>query len=152
MATSIGNYQPSLVLTETIAEQGIFPSRDSFNADMTLGMFHTYAFNFGMTSAPIAAGQLLAINQNQALFSLLGTTYGGDGRTTFALPDLRNHVVIGIDHSAGITTGQQLGSNTITLTTSTTPDRAPVLSVPAGTTSVIEQQGPVFITTAAATV
>src|ERR1700704_374310 len=87
MATAIGNYQPSLVLTETIALQGIFPSRDSFNADMTLGMFHTYAFNFGMTSAPIAAGQLLAINQNQALFSLLGTSYGGDGRTTFALPD-----------------------------------------------------------------
>lgn len=51
-----------------------------------------FAGNFAPNGWAACDGQLLAINQNQALFSLLGTTYGGNGRTTFALPDLRGRV------------------------------------------------------------
>jgi microcystin-dependent protein len=52
------------------------------------------AFNFAPKGWALCNGQLLPINQNQALFSLLGTTFGGDGRTTFGLPDLRGRVPI----------------------------------------------------------
>jgi microcystin-dependent protein len=52
------------------------------------------SFNFAPKGWALCNGQLLPINQNQALFSLLGTTYGGDGRTTFALPDLRGRTPI----------------------------------------------------------
>jgi microcystin-dependent protein len=67
------------------------------------------SFNFAPRGWAFCDGQLLPINQNQALFSLLGTIYGGDGRTTFALPDLRGRVPIhsGNSHSPGQRGGQQ---------------------------------------------
>ena len=55
-----------------------------------IGQIMMVGFNFPPRGWAFCDGQLLAINQNQALFSLLGTTYGGDGRTTFALPDMRS--------------------------------------------------------------
>lgn len=55
-------------------------------------------------------GQLLPIAPNQALFALLGTTYGGDGRTTFALPDLRGRVIIGLGQGPGLPTNDVLGT------------------------------------------
>jgi len=64
-------------------------------------------------------GQLLPINQNQALFSLLGTTYGGNGQTTFALPDLRSRVPM--HEGQGFTLGQSGGQEVHTLTTSEMP-------------------------------
>jgi microcystin-dependent protein len=67
-------------------------------------------------------GQLLPINQNQALFSLLGTTYGGDGRTTFALPDLRGRTPIHM--GAGFTLGQRGGETSHTLTIGELPQHA----------------------------
>ena len=77
------------------------------------------SFNFAPKGWALCDGQLLPINQNQALFSLLGTTYGGDGRTTFALPDLRgltpNHV------GAGFTLGQRGGESAHTLTIAELP-------------------------------
>ncbi len=57
-----------------------------------LGEIKIVSFNFAPKGWALCNGQLLPISQNQALFSLLGTTYGGDGRTTFALPDLRGRV------------------------------------------------------------
>jgi microcystin-dependent protein len=60
-----------------------------------LGEIRLVPFNFAPRGWAICAGQLLPINQNQALFALLGTTYGGNGQTTFALPDLRGRVPIG---------------------------------------------------------
>jgi microcystin-dependent protein len=54
-----------------------------------IGQIELFAFNFAPRGWAECAGQLLAISQNTALFSLLGTTYGGDGQTSFALPDLR---------------------------------------------------------------
>src|SRR5437870_4529475 len=63
-------------------------------AEPFLSEIRLFAFNFAPKNWALCAGQLLPINQNQALFSLLGTTYGGNGQTTFALPDLRGRVPI----------------------------------------------------------
>ena len=64
-------------------------------SDPFIGEIRMFGGNFAPRGWALCAGQTLPINQNQALFSLLGTRYGGDGRTTFALPDLRNRVPIG---------------------------------------------------------
>lgn len=64
-------------------------------------------------------GQLLQINQNQALFSILGTTYGGNGQTTFALPDFRGRVMVGAGNY--MTVGQKGGSETSTITADNIP-------------------------------
>lgn len=74
-----------------------------------------YSFNFAPKGWAQCNGQLLPINQNQALFSILGTTYGGDGRVNFALPDLRGRVAMhaGNGHSLGERSGQEF--HTITL-------------------------------------
>ena len=71
-------------------------------------------FIFAPKGYALCNGQLLPINQNQALFSLLGTTYGGDGRTTFALPDLRGRVPMhtGQGHVLGEKAGQEAHSLT----------------------------------------
>lgn len=63
-------------------------------ADPFIGEINWVAFNFAPKGWAQCNGQLLSINQNQALFSLLGTTFGGDGRTTFALPDMRGRAPI----------------------------------------------------------
>lgn len=75
-------------------------------------------FNFAPRGWATCDGQILPINQNQALFSLLGTTYGGDGRTTFALPDLRGRTPAHVGNADGgmtITQGQKSGEETHTL-------------------------------------
>jgi microcystin-dependent protein len=64
-------------------------------AEPILGEIRTFAFDFVPKGWARCEGQLLPINQNQALFALLGTTYGGDGRVSFALPDLRGRVALG---------------------------------------------------------
>ncbi len=67
-----------------------------------LAEIRMFAGNFAPRGWALCEGQLLPINQNQALFSLLGTTYGGDGRTTFALPDMRGRAPIGQGHGPGL--------------------------------------------------
>ncbi len=78
-----------------------------------LGEIRPFAFNFPPRGWALCNGQILPINQNQALFSLLGTTYGGNGTTTFALPNLNARTAIGegqgfglADHFLGETGGQ----------------------------------------------
>ena len=71
-----------------------------------------------------AEGQLLRVNQHQALFSLLGTTYGGDGVSTFALPNLRGRTAVGAGQGSGLSSlalGQHAGSESVTLTPSNLP-------------------------------
>ncbi|GCE77452.1 phage tail protein [Cellulomonas biazotea] len=77
------------------------------------------AFGFPPRGWAQCNGQLLPINQNQALFSLLGTVYGGDGRVTFALPDLRGRVPV--HEGAGLTLGQVGGEEAHTLTVGELP-------------------------------
>lgn len=78
-----------------------------------------FGFNFAPRGWARCDGQILPINQNQALFSLLGTTYGGDGRTTFALPDLRGRVPI--HRSDAHPQGQRFGEETPRLSVAELP-------------------------------
>jgi len=77
------------------------------------------SFNFPPKGWALCNGQFLPINQNQALFALLGTTYGGNGQTTFALPNLRGRVPIHMGQ--GHTLGEQAGSTSVTINQSTMP-------------------------------
>jgi microcystin-dependent protein len=78
-------------------------------AEPFLSEIRMFSFVFAPKGWALCNGQLLPINQNQALFSLLGTTYGGDGRVNFALPDLRSRVPIhvGSGHTLGERGGEQ---------------------------------------------
>lgn len=81
-------------------------------------------FNFAPRGWAFCDGQILPINQNQSLYSLLGTTYGGDGRTSFALPDLRGRTPIHVGRSNGgqaHTLGQKSGEETHTLSANEMP-------------------------------
>lgn len=92
--------------------------------DGTIGEIRMFGGNFAPRTWAFCAGQLLPINQNQALFSILGTTYGGDGRTTFALPDLRGRVAIGDGNGPGLSDyrlGAKGGIETVTLNTTEIP-------------------------------
>ena len=89
-----------------------------------IGQLQTVGFNFAPRGWALCNGQLLPISQNQALFSLIGTTYGGDGRTNFALPDLRGRVAEHVGTGPGLsprTWGQRGGSPTATLTVNNLP-------------------------------
>jgi microcystin-dependent protein len=84
------------------------------------------SFVFAPKGWALCNGQLLPINQNQALFSLLGTTFGGDGRTNFALPDLRGKVPIHV--GSGHTLGERGGEPAHTLSMAELPTHTHVLS------------------------
>jgi microcystin-dependent protein len=84
--------------------------------DPFIGEIRLVPFTFAPKGWAFCAGQLLPINQNQALFALLGTTYGGNGQTTFALPDLRGRVAVGVGQSDS-GTAYDLGSTGGTETT-----------------------------------
>lgn len=84
-----------------------------------LGEIKIMSFNFPPRGWALCNGQLLPINQNQALFALFGTTYGGNGQTNFALPDFRSRVPV--HQGAGFTMGQRAGQEAHTLTISEIP-------------------------------
>jgi microcystin-dependent protein len=88
-------------------------------ADKFLSEIRIMSFVYAPRGWALCNGQLLPINQNQALFSLLGTTYGGDGRTNFALPDLRARVPI--HAGSGHTLGEKAGESAHTLTLNEMP-------------------------------
>ena len=96
-----------------------------------LGEIRAIGFNFAPRGWAECAGQLLPISQNSALFSLLGTMYGGDGRSTFGLPDLRGRVPIGDGGGPGLprfVQGQRGGSVETTLTIAQMPNHSHSLS------------------------
>lgn len=84
-----------------------------------LGMVQYFAFNFAPKGYALCNGAQLSIAQNQALFALLGTMYGGNGQTTFALPDLQGRSVTG--QSSSHTIGEKYGVPSVTLLTSNMP-------------------------------
>jgi microcystin-dependent protein len=89
--------------------------------DQFVGEIRLVAFTFPPSGWALCDGQLLPINQNQALFSLLGTNFGGDGKTTFALPDLRGRVPVGAGQAAtgsSYAVGSTGGQETVKLTSS----------------------------------
>jgi microcystin-dependent protein len=89
-----------------------------------LGQILLVPYNFAPRGWALCNGQILSIAQNTALFSLLGTTYGGNGQTTFALPDLRGRVPVGSGQGPGLASydlGAVAGTETVTLLTSEMP-------------------------------
>ena len=108
------NMQPYTAVNYIIALQGVFPSRSS--ADPFLGEIQMFAGNFNPRGWAFCNGQLLPIAQNTALFSILGTIYGGDGRTTFGLPELRGRVPVHSGQGPGLSNrrlGEKGGSETV---------------------------------------
>ena len=92
--------------------------------DPFIGELRCFGFNFAPRGWALCNGQLLSISQNTALFSLLGTMYGGDGRTTFGLPDLRGRVSLAFGQGPGLTNraqGEQGGTESVVLTAATVP-------------------------------
>jgi microcystin-dependent protein len=89
------------------------------------------AFAFPPKGWALCNGQLLPINQNQALFSLLGTTYGGNGQTNFALPDMQGRAAVHAGASAGVTTqlGERAGAESVTLSEAQMPTHRHNLNV-----------------------
>lgn len=111
-------------------------------AEPFVGQMMTVGFNFCPRGWAIAGGQLLPISQNSALFSLLGTTYGGDGRTTFGLPDLRGRQVIGVGSGPGLGTttwGERGGRENHTMTEQEMPSHNHLVQV---TNAVANKDGP----------
>lgn len=89
-----------------------------------IGEIRMFGGNFAPQGWALCDGQLLAISDNDALFALIGTTYGGDGETTFALPDLRGRLPVHMGQGSGLSNyvqGQTGGTETVTLTTSQLP-------------------------------
>ena len=96
-----------------------------------LSQIEAFPYNFAPKGWAFCAGQLMPINQNQALFALLGTTFGGDGRTTFALPDLRGRLANGFGQGPGLanyTLGQRGGEEAHTLNTAETPPHSHLIN------------------------
>lgn len=92
--------------------------------DGTIGEIRMFAGNFAPRNWAFCDGQLMSIAQNSALFSILGTTYGGDGRSSFGLPDLRGRVPIHAGHGTGLSDrrlGQKGGEETVHLLTQNMP-------------------------------
>ena len=116
---AVSNLQYGQQLRYLIQVDGIFPGGGAIT-NSSLGAI----FSSAMTRVPdgfmVAEGQLLSIEQNQALFAVLGTTYGGDGASTFALPDLSTAVPIG--SGGNFRLGQKVGSATLTLEPDSVPN------------------------------
>jgi microcystin-dependent protein len=95
-------------------------------AEPFLSELRIMSFNFAPKGWALCNGQLLPINQNQALFSLLGTTFGGDGRVNFALPDVRARTPIHV--GSGHTLGERAGEQAHTLSIAELPTHTHVLN------------------------
>jgi microcystin-dependent protein len=110
-------------------------------ADPFVAEIRIFPFNFAPKGWAFCAGQLLPISQNTALFSLLGTTYGGDGKSTFALPDMQGNAAMHPGQGPGLSLhdlGEMSGSETVTLLESEIPSHPHSLmaSAVAGTQSL----------------
>lgn len=108
-------------------------------AEPFLAEIRLVGFNFAPRGWAFCDGQILPINQNQSLYSLLGTTYGGDGRTSFALPDLRGRTPI--HKSDGHQLGQKSGEETHTLSAAEMPQHDHVFNASSSLANSEEPDG-----------
>lgn len=109
-----------------------------------VGEIRMFAGNFAPEGWAFCDGQLLAVSQNDALFSLLGTIYGGDGRTTFALPDLRGRLPMHAGHGPGLSErrlGSKSGAEHVTLTVNQMPSHTHPLQASGNAATAVAPQG-----------
>jgi microcystin-dependent protein len=114
----------SVILLAMALAFGIIRGAPALAMEPFVGEIMIFAGNFAPRGWALCDGQLLAVSQNEALFSLLGTTYGGDGRTTFGLPDLRSRIPMNAGQGPGLTNrplGQKSGAERVTLTINQLP-------------------------------
>jgi microcystin-dependent protein len=114
-------------------------SRKAYSQDYYLGEIRIFAGNFAPNGWAKCEGQILSIAQNQALFAILGTTYGGNGTTTFALPDLRGRLPMGQGNGPSLTStvvGDQQGTENTTLLQNNLPPHNHLMQVYNGSGSL----------------
>ena len=121
-------------------------------SDPYIGEIRMFAGNFAPAGWALCQGQLMPISENDALFNLIGTTYGGDGQETFGLPDLQSRVPLHQGTQAGLSyvIGEQSGTESVTLTTQQMPNHSHVVrsTGQAGTTgtpttsAIMADEGP----------
>lgn len=117
------------------------PSLSHAGIDPFIGEIMLFAGNFCPQGYLPAQGQILSIAQNTALFSILGTTYGGDGRTNFALPNLQGRSAIGSGNGAGLSPvqlGENVGTEQVTLTSAQLPAHSHSASTSVSVASVLK--------------
>src|SRR5207248_6585102 len=105
--------------------------KEAIMADPFVAEIRIFPFNFAPTCWAMCNGQLMPISQNTALFSLLGTYYGGDGKSTFALPNLQGMGPLGIGQGPGLSLydlGETGGEQTVTLLTTELPAHAHLMT------------------------
>ena len=122
MVSPFSNLQPSLAITEVVEQQGVYPSQypGGGGGGGRLGFIYDFAGNFAPGGSSMALGQVLPINPaNSALFSLIGAAYGGDGASTFALPNLNGQAIRGVSNPTSA--GQLTGTPTVAITTAQLP-------------------------------
>lgn len=157
--SAVENRQPTLATRYIIALQGFYPADGSSDlgeqqpparSSPYYGEIRAVAFNFAPPGWALCEGQTLQISQNTALFSLLGTNFGGNGTTNFKLPDLRGRVPIGVGTGVGLPTyslGQQVGAATSILTTANLPAHTHAVSggpntLPGGSGAAVDSRQP----------
>ncbi|WP_223827584.1 phage tail protein [Hymenobacter armeniacus] len=128
----LGAMLSGAALATPTAARPAHPDSALAGGDVFVGEIIMLACNFAPRGYAFCNGQVLSIAQNTALFSILGTTYGGNGQTTFALPNLQGHTPIGQGNGPGLTPrvlGEQIGSETATVLVSQLPPHTHVAQV-----------------------
>jgi microcystin-dependent protein len=135
----VSTLQPSLALNESVVTQGFFPSSSGPQAQgPIIGQVQTYAGPSLPTGQIAANGQQVPISQNQALFSVIGNTYGGDFPLSFAVPNLAGRTAVGAGAAPGLTPqllGATAGAQSTTLTVANLPPQT--LTLPTGKTGLV---------------
>ncbi|MBL0013336.1 MAG: phage tail protein [Flavobacterium sp.] len=112
------------ILSVTVLFLVLFSSQKSYSQTPFVGEIAAVGFNFAPIGWLKCDGSLVPISEYETLFNLIGTTYGGDGQVTFALPDYRGRTLIGVGQGPGLTNrivGESAGSRTATLSTANLP-------------------------------
>lgn len=134
-----------LLATATLAVCGLFGTAAyAQSQEKYVGEIFCGGWNFAPTGSLLLQGQILQIAQYPALYALLGVRFGGDGQTTFALPDMRGRVLVGAGQAAGLsayTVGQRGGNESVALTEANLPTHTHQVS-PLGSTSVASSSHP----------